>query len=51
MYISKRMCGWDTDSTRSYFAEARFVFRQDTFCYLTFHKIKMLRNPHDFTND
>lgn len=51
MYISKRMSWWDADSTRSHFAAARFVFRQNTFHFLTFHKIEMLRNPHDFTDD
>lgn len=51
MYISKRMSLWDADSTRSHCAEARCVVRQDTFHYFTFHKIEMLRNPHDFIID
>lgn len=51
MNISKRMSWWYADSTRSHFAAARFVFRQNTFHYFTFRKIEMLRNPYDFTDD
>ena len=49
--MPKRMSWWDADYTKSHFAEARFVFRQDTFHYFIFHKIEMLRNSHDFADD
>lgn len=50
-YVSKRLSRWDADSTGSHFAEARFVFRQDSFYYFTFQKIEMLMNLYNFTDD